>query len=222
MGSIPTTRSTIYGFNMEKTMRVSEILFEGPYHHDSDVPSIKMDHLSISDKSLQRDYLHLAKLEGTEFDFWLLKTKKAALVTTPTKDTIGENRNLIIVDLHFDNRSMIPIDKELQVHTVLTSPSYRGRGLAMALYVVLCRYGYTIVSDFEQFNGGKALWKKMAAESDARKFKIRIWSDDTGDWVRDANNQPVFYDTINLSDDAIWHDFKSHMEPPTLLVLSSE
>jgi hypothetical protein len=201
-------------------MKISEILFEGPYFHDSDAPSIKMDHLSISDRTLARDYLLLAKLEGTEFDFWLLKQKTTAIVTTPTKDTVGANRNLIVVDLKFRSPSGIPVKNELQVNTVITSPDYRGRGLAMALYVILCRYGYTVVSDFEQYRGGKGLWRKMALESDARRFAVRIWSDAAEDWIRAEDGEPLLYNGENLGDDEVWHNIDAHMEPTTLLVLS--
>jgi hypothetical protein len=88
------------------------------------------------------------------------------------------------------------------------------------MYILLARYGYTIVSDFKQYNGGKGLWRKMALESDARRFAVRIWSDAAEDWIRAEDGEPLLYNGENLGDDEVWHSIDAHMEPTTLLVLS--
>lgn len=90
----------------------------------------------------------------------------------------------------------------------------------MALYVLLARYKYTIVSDFVQYNGGKALWKQLASESSVRQFVVRIWSDETEDWLRDSSGDVVKYKGDNIPDSEIWH--KDTTQSTTLLVLSSE
>lgn len=205
-------------------MKISEILFEGPYHHDGDwAPAMKLAAFPSFD-GLKRENLLLGTLDrsGKEYHFWLSASKLVARVSTEDLDDIGQLRQQVVTEIRFHKSSAgLPVQNELQVHTVFSDPDHRQAQLAMALYVVLCRYGYTIVSDFEQFNGGKALWKKMAAEADARKFVIRVWSDADSDWIRDVAGEPISYDAYNLSDETIWQDFSKHMEPTTLLVLSS-
>lgn len=205
-------------------MKISEILFEGPYHHAQDwAPVVKLDAFPSFD-GLKRDNQLLGTLEqsGKEYHFWLSTTKVVARVTTEAPDDVGQLRQQVVTEIRFHKHGPgLPVKNELQVHTVYTNPDFRQAKLAMALYVVLCRYDYTVVSDFEQFNGGKALWKKMATEAEARKFVIRAWSDANSDWVRNAGGEPLVYNADNLEEDAVWQDFKSHMEPTTLLVLSS-
>lgn len=208
---------------ISRIMKIPEILFEGPYHHNQDyAPIIKMDSYP-SLEGLQREnfFLGLLEKEGKDFRFWLSKSKGTAKVSVDGTDELGQRRQLIVTSLVFHKFGAgLPVDNELQVHTVYTHQDYRGLNLSMALYVVLCRYGYTVVSDFEQYNGGKALWKKMSQEADARRFTIRIWSDLTSDWVTDENGNPLSYNGANLEDDEVWNDLDRHMEPTTLLVLS--
>lgn len=198
-------------------------LFEGPYFLDQDMkPVVKMDSYP-SLENLQRLNNHLGTLEkdGAEFNFWLSKNNYHAEVTIAAKDDIGQDRQLVLTKVRFDNRAHLPVDNELQVDTVYTNPKYQSLGLAMALYVVLVRYGYTIVSDFTQYRGGKALWKKLANEADARNFVVKVWSDQLEDWIKDADGNPTKYNASNLDDEDVWKDIFNHDEPTTLLVLTS-
>lgn len=199
-------------------------MFEGPYSLDQDFkPHIKMDSYP-SLEGLKRECEHLGTLEkGTkQYDFWLSQSRKVAKVTTPAVDEIGQNRQLVTVRLEFQNPSGIDVKNELQIHTAYTHPDYRGEFLAGALYILLARYGFSVVSDFEQWNGGRALWKKLAKEADARSYVVRVWSDEQEDWIRDGEGEPVKYNAANLDDDQIWHDISAQCEPTTLLVLSSK
>ena len=208
---------------MDQEMKISQ-LFEGPYFMDqTSKPVIKMDSYP-SLENLQRLNFHLGTLEkdGSEFNFWLNKNNYYAEVTINAKDEIGQDRQLVVTKVRFDNRAHLPVEKEMQVDTVYTHPKYQTLGLAMALYVVLCRYGYTIVSDFTQYRGGKGLWKKLAKESEARKFVVKVWSDEAGDWVKDSEGNPIHYTAENLEDEEVWKDISFHNEATTLLVLTSE
>lgn len=199
-------------------------LFEGPYHMDQDMkPVIKMDNYP-SLENLQRLNYFLGTLEkdGKEFNFWLNKNNYHAEVTVEGNDDIGQLRQLVVTKVRFDNRAGLPVKNELQVDTVYTHPKYFSLNLAMALYVVLARYNYTVVSDFTQYNGGKALWKKLAKESEARKFVVRVWDDETQDWMKDSSGNAMKYNAENMDDEEIWKDISQHNEATTLLVLSSE
>lgn len=203
-------------------MKVQQ-LFEGPYSLDQDFrPHIKMDSYP-SLEGLKRECEHLGTLEtdNEDFNFWLNKGKHYAQVTVAHEDDVGQQRQLSIVRITFQKIAGLPVKNELQVHTVFTHEKYRTRFLAGALYILLARYGYSVVSDFEQWNGGRALWKKLAAEADARNYAVRVWSDETEDWIRSSDGEPVKYNAANLDDDQIWHSISAQCEPTTLLVLSS-
>ena len=202
-------------------MKSSEILFEGPYHIDRDAPAIKLSAFP-SIEGLRRENQFLGKLDrlGREFNFWLSTSKGSAKVTTEAKDDIRQVRQKVVVDLIFQKSASLPVDNEIQVDSVRTDPAFTGGWLAGTLYIVLARYGFTVVSDFTQYNGGKALWKKLATESTARKYVVKVWDDESGDWVCTTAGDIVQYNVANLADDAVWKDIDCHDEATTLLVLS--
>ena len=199
-------------------MKVSD-LFEGPYHIDQDRAPVVKATAQPSDEGLRRENDLLGELHfGDEvFSFWLSKNKKAAIVSTKI-----QNSNSIVLTVKFDNRAGLPVKNELQVHTVYNQQHHRNKNLAMAMYVLLARYGFTVVSDFEQFNGGKALWQKMAKESSTRNFVVRVWSDEKEDWIRDQDGTVLSYDGTNIDDADIWNSANRKYEPTSLLVLSSD
>ena len=198
-------------------------LFEGPYHIDSDYrPSIKMDsYPSLEGLNRECEFLGALLKNEKEYNFWLSNTKKVAKVTTPAYDEIGQFRQLSVVRLEFQSKAGIPVENELHAHTVYTHADYRGEFLAGALYILLARYGYSIVSDFEQWNGGKALWKKMARESEMRKYVVRVWDDNEQDWMKDAAGEVIKYNASNLDDDKVWTELSKSCDPTTLLVLQT-
>jgi hypothetical protein len=204
-------------------MKIQE-LFEGPYHIAQDAkPVVKMDNYpSLENLHRLNDFLGTLQKDGTEFNFWLNKDKYYAEVTTSALDDISQKRQLTVTKVGFNNRANLPVQNELQVETVFTHPKYQSQNLAMALYVVLARYNFTIISDFTQYNGGKALWKKMAKESSARQFVVRIWDDELEDWVKDELGGIIKYNAENLDDEQIWDDISRNNEATTLLVLTSK
>lgn len=203
-------------------MRVQE-LFEGPYHIDNDYrPSIKMDsYPSFEGLKRENDFLGTLDKDGKIYNFWLSNSQKVAKVSTPGIDDIGQKRELVIVRLEFQSKTGIPVENELHAHIVYTHQDYRGEFLAGALYILLARYGFSVVSDFEQWNGGKALWKKMAKESEMRKYAVRIWDDYEQDWIKDSSGQIVKYNASNLDDEEIWDDISKSCDGTTLLVLQT-
>ena len=204
-------------------MKVQE-LFEGPYLIGQEyTPSIKMDSYP-SLEGLKREFEHLGTMEkeGHEYNFWLSKNKRFAKVSVeavdPNMPSAGK-RQLIVATLSFDNRAGLPVKHELQVDTVYTHPDYRTLFVSGILYIVLARYGYSIVSDFSQYLGGQALWKKIATLSEARNYSVFIWLDEEQDWVRDSAGALVKYNASNIADDKIWLDISEHHKATTLFCL---
>lgn len=210
-------------------MRAREIfetkLFEGPYDMEDDYrPIVKLDSYP-SRENLERLCDHLGDLhkDGKVFSFWFMHTGKVAKVTTSAIDDIGQMRELVVSQIRFDNRAFIPnLNKPLQVEMAFTHPNYQSEALAASMYLVLTRYGFNIVSDYTQYNGGKAIWKKLARESNARKCCVRVWSDKLSDWLRDDTNNIIKYDGNNLDDETIWDSIFSQVEQTSLFVLSAK
>lgn len=203
-----------------KTLQELLNLTEAPYHIDRDAPMlIKMD-ADTSISGLRREYDELGRLETAFGDvyFWLSKGKSRARITVNAGVTPDRQKTIGAVTFH-KHGSGLPVQKELQVHLVSVDKEYRNENLAMALYVLLARYGFSVVSDFEQANGGKFLWKKLVRESDARQFSVRVWDDETQDWVKDESGLPLRFTGDNLPDEAIWDKIDTS-KPTTLLVLT--
>lgn len=205
-------------------MRLTDLLFEGPYELGRNAPNISTKEYP-SLEGLKRENFALGTLDryGETFHFWLSTSHGTAKVTTPHKDDIGQDRQQTVVNISFQRMSFeLPMNKPLQVHKVFTDSDYRNRWLAGALYIVLARYGFSVVSDYHQYNGGVALWKKLATESEARKYVVRVWSDETEDWVKDNDGNPIQYNAANLQHDTIWNSLAKMNESTTLLVLSHQ
>ena len=90
----------------------------------------------------------------------------------------------------------------IQVEGICVDPAERDKGLATRLYEALVlQCGVTLVSDFEQYEGGKMLWQKIARESD----QIAVFVLDTEQgafWPYDGSK--VIYDGGCIPEDRIW------------------
>ena len=98
----------------------------------------------------------------------------------------------------------------LQVDLVQTAKRSQQSSIATELYFRLAYAGFTIISDNEQWIGGKRLWKRLArssvSEHPTRVFLLR-------------NNKLEPYDGTNIPDDEIWSEDSKHKY--TLFVLKS-
>jgi hypothetical protein len=203
-------------------MKVSDILFEGPYLIDQDAkPNIKIDsYPSLEGLKRECNFLGTLEKDGSVFNFWINHSNQVAHVTTEAHDDIKQLRQLVVTTVRFHTKGPgLPVKKELQVDTVYTHSKFRNLWLAGSMYIVLARYGFSIVSDFSQYRGGKELWKKLARESEARKYIVNVWDDGQQDWVKTSTNQVLSYTANNLDDDRVWIDISQHSESTTLLVL---
>ena len=199
-------------------------LFEGPFLIGQEyTPKIKMDSYP-SLAGLKREFQHLASMEkeGQHFEFWLTQNREFAKVSIASSDPSSPNlpdRQKIVTTLRFKKESNLPVPKELQVDVVYSQPDFKNQFLAGALYILLARYGFSVVSDFSQYLGGQALWKKIAAMSEGRNYSVFIWSDENGDWLRDDAGEPIKYNAANVGDDEIWQDISQHHLSTTLFCL---
>lgn len=207
-------------------MKIKEIMMEWPFDMESDynseypLPKGTVDN-TTSLAGLKRERIELGTLTLMDIDyhFWQTPDTSKAMISTAVMER-GIARQQIICNIDFNLVASIPgIKNPLQVSMVYTHPNYRTKGLSWMLYVVLCKYGYTVISDYTQYNGGKAIWKKMASMAEWRKFVVRIWSDKTNDWLRTDTGEIIKYDSVNIPDDNIWDSVFGNAEKTTLFVL---
>lgn len=209
----------------EINMKLKDILKEMPHDLGSDAPfNFKISNFEISSNALNREFEFLGDLQmpSNTFSFWIRKNKSSSVITIKGEYRNDVQYNDIITEVNFNNRFMIDVKNQLQVSKAVTIEQYRSYGLSLAMYVVLARYGYTVVSDYEQFAGGINLWRKIARESNFRNYVVRIWSDNLEDWIRNDNGDIVKYDGTNIDQSDIWNDTGRKYDPTSLLVLTSK
>ena len=152
-------------------------------------------------------YCVLIKKDHT-FAVWGIVT------TDPKREGVEGVEIISIVDfkdkLNVDTTITFSPAKTLQVDLVQTSKRSQQAGIATEMYLKLARAGFTIISDNEQWIGGKKLWKKLAkvsvSDQHAKVFLLR-------------NNKLEPYNGTNIPDDEIWSEDSKHKY--TLFVLKS-
>ncbi len=110
------------------------------------------------------------------------------------KPTLG--KGIVAVERCWEDANII------QVEGICVDPAERDKGLATRLYeALILRCGITLVSDFDQYEGGKMLWQKIARESD----QIAVFVLDTEQgafWPYDGSK--VIYDGGCIPEERIW------------------
>lgn len=108
----------------------------------------------------------------------------------------GRDKSLLAVERFWEDREM------MQVEGICVAPAARDRGLATRLYeALILRCGVTLMSDVEQYDGGKMLWQKIARESES----IAVFVLDTEQekfWPYDGTR--VVYDGGCIPEERIW------------------
>jgi hypothetical protein len=210
-------------------MKIRDLLSEMPLNLNKDAPFIfNIDGFYKSTDSLLRtcQFLGEVVINNKPFKFWLTHNVQQAFITTiaeddpELKDRNNDPTNLVVVELNLKASAETTAANPIQVDTVSTNSKFVGNGLASILYLVLARYGYSVISDYSQYLGGVNLWRKIARLSGVRQYSVKVWDIQNNDWMVDSNNVPIKYDEKNLDQDEVWNSIGQ--TPKTLLVLSSK
>lgn len=141
------------------------------------------------------------------------QTPRAAIIKADIELFNGVPRHRIIATLDLQRRAGTTRDiftvmhcwedaNVVQAEGLCVTPTERNKGLATRLYEALVlRCGITLMSDFEQYGGGKKLWQKIARESD----QIAVFVLDTEQgafWPYDGTR--VIYDGGCIPETRIW------------------
>lgn len=191
-----------------------EELFESPIFKNSEW-KVKMPAARpfYSEDSIKRN--HESIFKGTTDDgkdYWVLMKKDGALASLgfPGRRNDGKYGMDIISVVDFktptlSGQKIIPTGKNvLQVALVETAPKEQTKGWGLYLYTSLASAGYVIISDNTQYIAGKALWKRIAANTLHSKYKVYVVDDGV---VRlDDTGKPLTYDNQNIDDADLWSE----------------
>lgn len=141
------------------------------------------------------------------------QTPRAAIIEADIETFEGVPRHRVVAALDLQRKPTLGKDivavercwedaNIIQVEGICVDPAERDKGLATRLYEALILHcGITLVSDFDQYEGGKMLWQKIARESD----QIAVFALDTEQgafWPYDGSK--VIYDGGCIPEERIW------------------
>lgn len=141
------------------------------------------------------------------------QTPRAAIIEADIETFEGVPRHRVVAALDLQRKPTLGKDivavercwedaNIIQVEGICVDPAERDKGLATRLYEALILHcGITLVSDFDQYEGGKMLWQKIARESD----QIAVFVLDTEQgafWPYDGSK--VIYDGGCIPEERIW------------------
>lgn len=182
------------------------------------IPSNTLSQHPFIDKELaaniKRDCKLLTTIKTTDNkDITLYNFRNHTLI-------IGVIGNIVVYVLQLQQVTKTVIDgiKAIQVNKTNISTKYERLGITSGVYKALADdYQICLVSNDIQTDGMAGLWIKIANESVTSDYKVLVLEPTS--ILKDANNIPIFYDGINVSDDVIWCDTIKRDKKDTLLVL---
>ena len=138
--------------------------------------------LSYSASAIARSFEVIEEITIAEKRYLIIfdkKTPRASIVKAELEDVSGEPRHVAVAMLELNNQkaigdNVISVERfwedssVLQVEGVCVDRRYQEIGFATQLYEALVlKCGVIIMSDNTQYEGGKALWQKVAKSSNA-------------------------------------------------------
>lgn len=167
----------------------------------------KFDHF-FSDRTLA-DEFKLVK-EAPNYVVYIRQDHTGAFIgqrgTRPVDNASGA---AVYVTLDFKEQMIsnsqpgLKLPGAVQVDLVVANdPKMARGGYGAQLYIALVEMGLTIISDNTQYQGGKELWKKLAAAQAQNHYIINIIED--GKVRMGEDGKPFVYNGSNLPDDELW------------------
>ncbi|MDI3362281.1 MULTISPECIES: GNAT family N-acetyltransferase [Lelliottia] len=141
------------------------------------------------------------------------QTPRAAIIEADIETFDGVPRHRVVAALDLQRKAQLGKDivavercwedaNLVQVEGICVAPGERDKGLATRLYeALILQCGITLVSDFEQYDGGKMLWQKIARESDHIVVFV-LDTEQSAFWPYDGSK--VVYDGGCIPEERIW------------------
>ena len=153
------------------------------------------------------------------------KTPFAAVIETLPSYKDGEARHVVVATLELQRRAQLEgvlvkkfwEDSDVaQVEGVVVDGAMRDVGLATVVYeTVANKAGVVLLSDNEQYEGGKALWQHIARKSKA--LRVYILDTDSAQYFP-FNGSRVEYDGKSIPEAEIWSEHPDTAKHAVVLV----
>ncbi|MBV6818772.1 hypothetical protein KWG64_12550 [Rahnella sp. PD12R] len=185
---------------------------------------------SYSTATLARRFEVIDEIHFNNVDMLVIYDEKIpfiAIAEAQTRtDNRGEKRHHVVATLelarrkHDDEilevREFWEDDKAFQIEGVVVNSGMRDYRLATLLYETLVtKKDLTLMSDNEQYTGGRALWKRLAQDSTG--LVIFVLDTAKGQFYP-YDGTKMRYDGVSIPESAIWSDHPDKTHRPVVLI----
>ncbi|WMY73878.1 hypothetical protein RHD99_20970 [Buttiauxella selenatireducens] len=174
--------------------------------------------LSYSPAAIERSFQVVDEITLAGKRFLVIfdkQTPRAAIVKADIEEIDGVARHIAVAMLELANQksigdNVISVERFweetdlLQVEGVCVERRYQEAGFATRLYEALViNCGVILMSDNTQYQGGKALWQKIARES--KELSVFVLDTDSGRFYP-YDGTKVIYDGSSIPEEKIWSE----------------
>lgn len=159
---------------------------------------------------------------------WDSKTPFAAVIEAAPSVIDGDMRHKVVATLELQRRPQLEgvlvrkfwEDSDVaQIEGIVVDGIVRDVGLATFVYeTVASKAGVVLLSDNEQYEGGKALWQHIARRSS--ELKVFILDTDTAQYYP-FDGERVCYDGKSIPESEIWSEHPDRSKHGVVLVAES-
>lgn len=143
----------------------------------------------------------------------LMWDKERLIASVISTQVVDDDRRQVIASIEMEKTEYMHQDalaverywqqEPNQIRGVVVENNYREFGLATAMYeALILEKGMVIVSDNDQYEGGKALWKHIAKKSD--KLAVHVYNEEIHSFYPFDMDFATKYTGENINDDLIW------------------
>ncbi len=159
---------------------------------------------------------------------WDSKTPFAAVIEAAPSVIDGDMRHKVVATLELQRRPQLEgvlvrkfwEDSDVaQIEGIVVDGTVRDVGLATFVYeTVASKAGVALLSDNEQYEGGKALWQHIARRSS--ELKVFILDTDAAQYYP-FDGERVCYDGVSIPESEIWSEHPDRSKHGVVLVAES-
>lgn len=182
-----------------------------------------------SQSTIERRFESITDLQFAGIDAELLWDEQRLIACVVSKTVIDDDRRQVIASIEMEktewmNEEALAVERYWeqepnQIRGVVVLPKFQEFGLATAMYETLVLdKKMVIVSDNEQYAGGKALWKHIAKKS--KKLAVHVYDANTDSFYPFEAEGDLKYTGTNIVDDIIWSVDPDDSKFPVVLVAS--
>ncbi|EKO3827284.1 hypothetical protein NTE12_003687 [Vibrio harveyi] len=177
---------------------------------ESNMPILPADY---SASAIERRFTAISSIEVAGVQSHLYWDESTLVASIISNESNANGRYPVIASLELEStewkeKNSFAVERfwqqdPSQVRGVVVEPKLRDFGLATFIYETLAiDMGMVLVSDNEQYEGGKALWKKIARDSD--RLKVYVLDSSTFDFHPYGEDGRTVYTGSNIDDEELW------------------